>query len=61
MINNIKYQLFIKEIKQVEIAREAGVSKSFISSVISGREKPSIKVKEAFKKLADITLEVTNK
>jgi transcriptional regulator with XRE-family HTH domain len=49
MFNQIKLQLLLKGVKQVDIARKAGVNRSYISLVVNGKEKPSKKVREAFK------------
>ncbi len=49
MVNSIKLQLLVRGVKQIDIARKAGVSKAFICNIIAGREKPTPKVKQAFK------------
>lgn len=48
MANPIKLELLVRGIKQVDVARKAGVSKSYIGNVIAGRDKPSERVRQAF-------------
>ncbi len=55
-VNQIKLALLVKGVRQIDIARHVGVSKSYISSIISGKEKPSEKVLKAFHDIAGIDL-----
>ena len=47
MVSKIKQLLFFREIDQKSIARKAGVSSSFISRVIAGKDKASPRVRKA--------------
>lgn len=47
---NVKVALLLKEITQADVAKQAGVNPSFISQIVTGREKPSEKVIKAFEK-----------
>ena len=57
MITPLKLQLILKDISQAEIARAAGVQRAYVNRVVLGRQKPSKRVVEAFKQVADINLE----
>ncbi|HEY3373734.1 MAG TPA: helix-turn-helix transcriptional regulator [Candidatus Aquicultor sp.] len=54
MITQLKLQLVLKDIKQADIARAAGVHRAYINRVVLGRQKPSERVIKAFKEVAGI-------
>lgn len=49
MVNAIKLELLLRGVRQVDIARKAGLHKSYIGNVIAGRDKPSKRVRQAFR------------
>ncbi len=48
MSTNLKIELILKGIKQVHIAERAGVDNAFVCRVVNGRQKPSLRIIEAF-------------
>lgn len=55
----LQLKLFLKGIRQVDVARSAGVDRSFVCRVVNGRQKPSPKVLMALKEHG-IEVEVTH-
>lgn len=51
MINGLKLELFLRGIKQAEIARRAGVNPAYVNRIVNGKQVASIKVKEALKEV----------
>lgn len=49
MITKLKMAMFIKEIKQTDIAKQAGCHRAYINRIVTGRQKPSKKIRQVFK------------
>ena len=47
-VSTLKLQLFARGISQTQIARKAGVHRSYICAILNGRQSASPKVKKAF-------------
>jgi len=56
MLSQLKLELFLKEIPQVEIARAAQVNRAYVNRIVLGKQKASQKVAQAFKEVAGIDL-----
>lgn len=53
----LKLELFIKGVQQINVAREAGVTKGYVCRIVNGHQPCSEKVAKAFKKFG-IEIEV---
>ncbi|MCL5075115.1 MAG: helix-turn-helix transcriptional regulator [Chloroflexi bacterium] len=58
MMPPLKWRLLVAEIRQVDIARAAGVSKSYVNRIVNGKQKASAKVAKAFWDMAGIPIEL---
>lgn len=49
MLTRLKLELVLKETKQVDIARAAGVGRAYVNRIVNGKQKCSAKVAQAFR------------
>lgn len=61
MISELKLQLFLRGIRQTEIARAAGVGKSFVNRIVNGKQKASAKVAKAFREVAGVEVDTSGR
>ena len=50
-ISPLRLELFLKGVKQIDIARKAGVDPAFICRIVAGKQKPSEKVINVFRRM----------
>ena len=49
MIPELKLQVILRGLRQTDVAKAAGVGKSYVNRIVNGKQKPSAKVVEALK------------
>ena len=57
MLTQLKLQLILRDVKQADIARAAGVGTAYINRIVLNKQKPSARAIKAFKEVAGINLE----
>ena len=60
MLTQLKLQLILKDVKQADIARAAGVNRAYINRIVLNKQKPSARAIKAFKEVAGISLEAAD-